>query len=306
MTYIDMLNKFYDFCEQNIVSSNAQLLFYKLLQINNKFAWKEWFRMSNKAISEMIGVSENTFKRCRNELKDLGLIDFSHSFKNGHMGTITEYCITYNLHNTKSDTKSDTNVDINIDTNIDTKSDTKSDTKVDTINRYKTKTKKEKDISKDISKKKFVPPTAEEVKEYCDSRNNSVDPEKFVDFYASKGWMVGKNKMKDWKAAVRTWEHKSEQEAEKPKARARPKKAAEKESEEEYFRKRAEEIELHNIFEPDGSRIFGEIQKMFPNLEYSEVDSLYDKFCVIYNTRNLGEAATWEAWKKECLKVGDV
>ena len=146
----------------------------------------------------------------------------------------------------------------------------------------------------------------EEVKEYCGSRNNSVDPEKFVDFYASKGWMVGKNKMKDWKAAVRTWEHKSEQESEKPKARAKPKKAAEEESEEEYFRKRAEEIELHNIFEPDGSRIFGEIQKMFPNLEYSEVDSLYDKFCVIYNTRNLGEAATWEAWKKECLKVGDV
>ena len=195
-----------------------------------------------------------------------------------------------------------------VETPVKTPVETPVKTPVETpgINRYKPKTKKEKDISKDISKKKFVPPTTEEVKEYCDSRNNSVDPEKFVDFYASKGWMVGKNKMKDWKAAVRTWEHKSEQESEKPKARAKPKKAAEEESEEEYFRKRAEEIELHNIFEPDGSRIFGEIQKMFPNLEYSEVDSLYDKFCVIYNTRNLGEAATWEAWKKECLKVGDV
>lgn len=54
--------------------------------------------------------------------------------------------------------------------------------------------------------KRFVPPTVEEVREYCYQRNNNVDPEAFVDFYESKGWMVGKNKMKSWKAAVRTWE----------------------------------------------------------------------------------------------------
>lgn len=52
----------------------------------------------------------------------------------------------------------------------------------------------------------FVPPTVEEVAAYCSERNNSVDPESFVNFYASKGWMIGKNKMKDWKAAVITWE----------------------------------------------------------------------------------------------------
>lgn len=52
----------------------------------------------------------------------------------------------------------------------------------------------------------FVPPTIDEVKAYCLERNNSVDAEKWFDFYSSKGWMVGKNKMKDWKACVRTWE----------------------------------------------------------------------------------------------------
>lgn len=52
----------------------------------------------------------------------------------------------------------------------------------------------------------FLPPTIEQVEAYCNERNNFVDPQKFVDFYASKGWMVGKNKMRDWKAAVRTWE----------------------------------------------------------------------------------------------------
>ena len=62
---------------------------------------------------------------------------------------------------------------------------------------------KEKEIGK-----RFAPPTVEEVAAYCSERNNSIDPESFVNFYTSKGWMVGKNKMKDWKAAVRTWESK--------------------------------------------------------------------------------------------------
>lgn len=58
----------------------------------------------------------------------------------------------------------------------------------------------------DKKRTRFTPPTLEEVKAYCQSRNNGINPERFVDFYESKGWMVGKSKMKDWKAAVRTWE----------------------------------------------------------------------------------------------------
>lgn len=53
---------------------------------------------------------------------------------------------------------------------------------------------------------RFSPPTVEEVRTYCTERKNAVDPEAFVDFYASKGWKVGSQSMKDWKAAVRTWE----------------------------------------------------------------------------------------------------
>lgn len=52
----------------------------------------------------------------------------------------------------------------------------------------------------------FVEPKIEEIVNYCIERNNKVDPEAFLNFYESKGWMVGKNKMKDWKAAIRTWE----------------------------------------------------------------------------------------------------
>lgn len=53
---------------------------------------------------------------------------------------------------------------------------------------------------------RFTPPTVEEVEAYCRERENLVNPQRFVDFYASKGWKVGNQAMKDWKAAVRTWE----------------------------------------------------------------------------------------------------
>ena len=57
-----------------------------------------------------------------------------------------------------------------------------------------------------INNKPFNKPTILEVQDYCSERNNNIEAEAFIDFYESKGWFVGKNKMKDWKACVRTWE----------------------------------------------------------------------------------------------------
>lgn len=69
---------------------------------------------------------------------------------------------------------------------------------------------KSKNQSKSNSNNKksshFVPPSIDDVNAYCRERNNGIDPEQFIDFYASKGWKVGSQSMKDWKAAVRTWE----------------------------------------------------------------------------------------------------
>jgi len=56
-----------------------------------------------------------------------------------------------------------------------------------------------------------IPPSLEEVKKYCLERNNGVDADKWCNFYSAKGWLIGKNKMKDWQAAVRTWETKNTQ-----------------------------------------------------------------------------------------------
>lgn len=64
---------------------------------------------------------------------------------------------------------------------------------------------------------RFTPPTLENVRVYCQEKGYDVDAERFIDFYESKGWMVGKNRMKDWKAAVRNWARQERQEKKPPK-----------------------------------------------------------------------------------------
>lgn len=66
-------------------------------------------------------------------------------------------------------------------------------------------TDKDTDKEKNISKR-FVPPTLEEVSAYISENGYTVNPSRFIDFYESKGWMVGKSKMKDWKSALRGWQ----------------------------------------------------------------------------------------------------
>lgn len=74
---------------------------------------------------------------------------------------------------------------------------------------------KDKDKVKDKESvcTRFVPPTHQDVSDYCQEKGyTNVDIERFIDFYESKGWMVGKNKMKDWRAAVRNWSRSQRQE----------------------------------------------------------------------------------------------
>ena len=76
---------------------------------------------------------------------------------------------------------------------------------------------KEKDIENRGKAKRFTPPSLEDVRSYCQERKNNVDAERFISYYESVGWKVGKNPMKDWKACVRTWEQRDKQTAQEKK-----------------------------------------------------------------------------------------
>lgn len=66
----------------------------------------------------------------------------------------------------------------------------------------------EDSIARTPARKRFTPPTLAEVTAYCRERQNAVDPQRFIDYYTARGWKLNKTSMKDWKAAVRTWEGK--------------------------------------------------------------------------------------------------
>ena len=110
------------------------------------------------------------------------------------------------------------------------------------------KTQKRSDFSMNKStnttkkKKRFKKPTVEEIRQYCIERGNTIDPEYFYDWYASRGWFLSKGThMVDWKASVRTWEYKAKKWKEEEEKR---KKEEEKRKKEEEKRKKKEIVRL--------------------------------------------------------------
>ena len=69
---------------------------------------------------------------------------------------------------------------------------------------------------REISNIRFTPPSLEEVRAYCLSRANGINPESFIDYYTANGWKVGRNPMRDWRAAVRQWEQRRKEETPNP------------------------------------------------------------------------------------------
>ena len=146
---------------------------------------------SLKSISDACGkgVSTQNVRTALDRFERLGFLT-NESTKTGRLITIVNY-------SKWQDYKSQSNKD-------DDKGLTKDQ---HNPNKDLTSNKNEKHEKHDKNK---IPPSFEDVQAYCTERNNGIDPRAFIDFYNAKGWMIGKNKMKDWKASVRTWERTNE------------------------------------------------------------------------------------------------
>ena len=201
MTYIDYLNEFNRWLESNVLPGNAQLMFFKFLDVFNRAGWPEYVQVDNLRLTLMIDASAiTTAIRARDKLVEAGFL----IYQKGKKGTPNRYSLKCSV---KNETISAT---ISATENA-TISATENATHIKT----KTKTKNTPLLSpQGETRKRFSPPTVDEVREYCQSRSNGIDPEAFVAFYASKGWKVGRTPMKDWKQAVITWEKRRKQEGE--------------------------------------------------------------------------------------------
>lgn len=146
--------------------------------------------VGRKALAERLGISEQSVRTALSHLKSTGEITIKSTNK---FSIVTiENWGKYQIQEERSNQQSNQQANQQLTNNQPT------------TNQQLTTSKKGR--REERKKYIFTPPTVEEVRSYCSERKNSVDAEAFVDFYQGKGWMVGKNKMKDWKAAVRTWE----------------------------------------------------------------------------------------------------
>jgi hypothetical protein len=147
--------------------------------------------MTVKEISEETGISVQSVRTSLNRLKSTNEITIETSNKNSLI-TVQNY----------SDYQGD-----NKPSNKQLTNNQQTTNKQLTNHSYIKEGKEGKEGKEVIRAKKFCPPTLDEVKAYCLERNNTVDAEKFFDYYEANGWVQGKGKpVKDWKACVRTWE----------------------------------------------------------------------------------------------------
>ena len=180
MNGYNLLRAWYNFKFDNPSKAKAihSDMYCYLIDLWNRLGQKSEFGLPTSVTMEALGIgSYNTYKKTLNDLIEFGFIMLVVESKNQHQSKIVALS--------------------NIDKATDKPLDKAHIKATDTIN---------KQYNNITNKQLFKQPTIEQVKAYCLERNKGVDAERWFNFYVSKGWLVGKTKMKDWKASVRTWE----------------------------------------------------------------------------------------------------
>ena len=216
--YLRLKDNFFDSDELKILESmkdgylysNILLkLYLRSLKNDGKLVVNERIPYSADMLASVTGHQVGTIKQALSVFKDLGLIDV---LDNGaiYMLDIQNFI---GKGSSEADRKREYRQRIETDrTNVQTNLRQISDKSTPEI---EIELEKDIEIEKEIyssakstttKRKRFEKPTLSEIKQYCIERNNNINAEQFFDYYESNGWKVGKNSMKDWKAAVRTWE----------------------------------------------------------------------------------------------------
>lgn len=216
--YLRLKDNFFDSDELKILESmkdgylysNILLkLYLRSLKNDGKLVVNDRIPYNAEMLASVTGHQVGTVKQALSIFKDLGLIDV---LENGaiYMLDIQNFI---GKGSSEADRKREYRQRIDTDrTNVQTnlrEISEKSPPEIELEKEKEIKIEKEIDSSAKSTttkRKRFEKPTLSEIKQYCTERNNNVNAEQFFDYYESNGWKVGKNSMKDWKAAVRTWE----------------------------------------------------------------------------------------------------
>lgn len=184
---------------------NCAVLLNKLIYLsrytsrNDGYCWR-----TSKELEDELGLTRHQQDVAIKKLIDENLIETKNTYIIGTQIKCKHFKLLFDID--KCDLhKSDKSIDFNKSDTSDLYKNGKSVNNNNTTNNNTSNNIKEKSI-----KRKFDKPTIEQIQEYCIERNNGINAEAFYDFYESKNWYVGKNKMSDWKACVRTWEQRQQ------------------------------------------------------------------------------------------------
>lgn len=183
---------------------NCAVLLNKLIYLSKYTSRKDGYCWrTSKELEDELGLSRYQQDVAIKKLAEENLIETKNTYIIGTQIKCKHFKLLFDIN--KCDLQ-ETNKSIDFkETNIcDLQETNKSVNNNNTTNNNTYNNIKEKSI-----KRKFDKPAIEQIKEYCIERNNGINAEAFYDFYESKNWYVGKNKMSDWKACVRTWERRT-------------------------------------------------------------------------------------------------
>ena len=174
------------------LKDKAKLLYGEITSLSNKTGC---CYASNKYFAELYGISATTVSLLIKNLVERGYIESEIIYKEGTKEILNRYLkiikegYLRNLKEGYLKKVKDNNTSIN-NTSIN--------------------------IKENIKRKVFKKPTIEEIEEYCKERNNSINAEAFYNFYEAKNWFIGKSKMANWKACIRTWEQRQPKNTNRP------------------------------------------------------------------------------------------
>lgn len=200
------------------LKANEKLLYGEITALTNErgYCWA-----SNKYFSDLYGVTPQAVSKWINGLKDCGYISIEYTYKNGTKeieGRRIKLASTGVSEVSTSISDVSTNDSEGINKCFKGYQQKVKDNNTDNNNRVNNTNEYIGGNNQTPEKKKsrFVIPSVEEVQEYCRERGNNIDAQHFVDYYSARGWMLGKNHIKDWKACVRTWERNESFKPQKP------------------------------------------------------------------------------------------
>ncbi|PKA83591.1 hypothetical protein ATE92_1748 [Ulvibacter sp. MAR_2010_11] len=199
MNGYELSRSWFDFCFENPekIKPNHTAVFFFAVELSNRLGWKKKFGFPSAMVMEAAGIkSYNTYIRTLNEIVEWGFVRMIERSKNQYSANIIAL--------SKNDKGSDKALDKAIITH-----EAKQDESNDSIDKQITNNNKPKTKER-VKNIRFSTPTQVEVYEFMINKKiqpslAKIESEKFVNYYESNGWMVGKNKMEKWNSAASNW-----------------------------------------------------------------------------------------------------